>query len=203
VTRTARGKKSWASGDGECRGPKGNAGLVELCHGAFGEVAPFGDGPLVVDLDEDGADESGDGVFVGEDPVKTPGNDPGCMVRRWRRRGPGRAPDSWRDSDLSRSCPDRGHRFPVDRSAPVCTSGGGIQPVAGREAARFFVGTSDEDDVLHHPTIRSLAVEVVFLAPGPTWDVGAAWTVSVTWPASGRHRPPPRPWPHPRHRSSL
>jgi hypothetical protein len=43
------------------------ADRVDLGHGAFGEVAAVGDLPFVVGVDEDGADESDDGGFVGED----------------------------------------------------------------------------------------------------------------------------------------
>src|SRR5581483_6099863 len=40
----------------------------ELRQGAGGEVAPFGDRPLVVDLEQDSAGQAQDGVLVGEDP---------------------------------------------------------------------------------------------------------------------------------------
>jgi hypothetical protein len=36
-------------------------------HGSFGEVAAVGDGPFVVDLDQDGAGEAEQGFGVGED----------------------------------------------------------------------------------------------------------------------------------------
>lgn len=40
----------------------------ELGHGVFGEVGAVGDLPLVVGLEEDGADQAQDGGVVGEDP---------------------------------------------------------------------------------------------------------------------------------------
>ena len=42
-------------------------GLVDEGHGFFGEVAAFGDGPLVVLVQQDGADEADHGGVVGED----------------------------------------------------------------------------------------------------------------------------------------
>ena len=37
-------------------------------HGSFGEVAAVGDGPFVVDLDQDGTSEAEQGFGFGEDP---------------------------------------------------------------------------------------------------------------------------------------
>jgi hypothetical protein len=41
---------------------------VQFGHGGFGQVAAVADLPLFVGLDEHGADETGDGLRVGEDP---------------------------------------------------------------------------------------------------------------------------------------
>ena len=43
-------------------------GAVELGHVLVGQVAPFGDGPLVVGLDDDRGDEARDAGVVGEEP---------------------------------------------------------------------------------------------------------------------------------------
>jgi hypothetical protein len=42
--------------------------VVMVFHGSFGEVAAVGDGPFVVDLDQDCAGEAQQGLGVGEDP---------------------------------------------------------------------------------------------------------------------------------------
>ena len=42
--------------------------VVDEGHGLFGEVAAFGDGPLVVLFEQHGTDESDDRGVVGEDP---------------------------------------------------------------------------------------------------------------------------------------
>jgi hypothetical protein len=46
--------------------------VVDGGHGFLAEVAAFGDGPVVVLVEQDGADETDDGGVVGEDPDDVP-----------------------------------------------------------------------------------------------------------------------------------
>src|SRR4249919_3855028 len=60
--------EGWLSGSG-CGGQRQLLGVVgEVCDGRGGDVAAFGRDHLVVDLDEQGADEADHGRLVREDP---------------------------------------------------------------------------------------------------------------------------------------
>ncbi len=59
-------------GDGEARlvvDSFGGSRFVDVGRGYFGEAAAFGDGPLVVGLDDDGGDEAANGGVVGKVPT--------------------------------------------------------------------------------------------------------------------------------------
>ena len=71
ATRGVVGFRGWVSvsvADGGFGCGEGVAFGVEEAHGVFGEVAPVGDLPLVVEVGEDGADGADGGGLVGEDP---------------------------------------------------------------------------------------------------------------------------------------
>ena len=61
-------KSGWAEIDAGCHGGQADEGIIaQGCDGFQGHVAGALDGPLVVLLEQDGADEADDGGLVGED----------------------------------------------------------------------------------------------------------------------------------------